>query len=151
MLLVLLVVGMLLYIKEKAGDTGQTEATLVEQTEDQRHPLKQELQNLRLPGRGTAVVCVEAYVSNDCEQPGMMVFERRHHPVPSPGAEYGGFHQGCPTVRRGENGLHGRTCAEPPENHQTVSHSFGEKVPQNDDGCGYHRKGAGTLSEHGSK
>ncbi len=74
MLLVLLVVGMLLYIKEKAGDTGQTEATLVEQTEDQRHPLKQELQNLRLPGRGTAVVCVEAYVSNDCEQPGMMVF-----------------------------------------------------------------------------
>ena len=33
MLLVLLVVGMLLYIKEKAGDTGQTEATLVEQTE----------------------------------------------------------------------------------------------------------------------
>ena len=30
MLLVLLVVGMLLYIKEKAGDTGQTEATLVQ-------------------------------------------------------------------------------------------------------------------------
>lgn len=30
MLLVLLVVGMLLYVKEKAGDTGRTEATLVE-------------------------------------------------------------------------------------------------------------------------
>ena len=29
MLLVLLVVGMLLYVKEKAGDTGRTEATLV--------------------------------------------------------------------------------------------------------------------------
>ena len=30
MLLVLLVVGMLIYIKEKAGDTNRTEATLVE-------------------------------------------------------------------------------------------------------------------------
>lgn len=73
MLLVLLVVGMLLYIKEKAGDTGQTEATLVEQTEDQRHPLKQELQNLRLPGRWTAVACVEVHTSSDCEQSEMLV------------------------------------------------------------------------------
>ena len=72
MLLVLLVVGMLLYVKEKAGDTGRTEATLVERAEDQRHPLKQEPQNLRLPGRRTAVACGGAYAGSNCAQPEMM-------------------------------------------------------------------------------
>ena len=73
MLLVLLVVGMLLYVKEKAGDTGRTEATLVERAEDQWHPLKQEPQNLRLPGHRTAVACVEPYAGSGCEQPEIMV------------------------------------------------------------------------------
>ena len=68
MLLVLLGVGMLLYVKEKAGDTGRTEATLVKTSGPE------ELPNLRLPGRRTAVACVTTYACNDCEQLGTMVF-----------------------------------------------------------------------------